>query len=273
MPLNADDAYLISFLDELPFWSAPFGIKIIDKIVPRKGLTILDIGFGTGFPLLELAMRLGNSCKVYGIDPWEAASERAKEKIKVYGIKNVEFLDVIPQVAYPLHDDSIDIIVSNNGLNNVQDLAAVLKESFRVLKPGGKLFFTMNLDGTMMEFYSVMEPILFTHGLFSSIDAMKKHIYEKRKPLDEIRSLLADCGFSAPTVEQDCFTYRFTDGTTMFNHFFIKLAFLDSWLLIVPEESRKEIFGEIEMTINKIAADKGFFRLSVPYVLVETGKS
>ena len=55
--------------DEFPFWSAPFGTKLLDMINYRRGITALDIGFGTGFPLVELAMRLGPTCTVRGIDP------------------------------------------------------------------------------------------------------------------------------------------------------------------------------------------------------------
>ena len=61
---NLDDSKIVSVIDELPLWSAPFGLKLLDKINYRKNITALDIGSGLGFPLLEVAMRLGNSCKV-----------------------------------------------------------------------------------------------------------------------------------------------------------------------------------------------------------------
>jgi arsenite methyltransferase len=66
---------LTGFYDELPLWSAPFGIKLLEEVPLRKNIRALDIGFGTGFPLLELAQQLGASSVVYGIDPWEEAVE------------------------------------------------------------------------------------------------------------------------------------------------------------------------------------------------------
>jgi hypothetical protein len=73
---NLNDPACISIIDDLPFWSAPFGIKLLDIVRYKKNIRSLDIGFGLGFPLMELAMRLGPSSKVYGIDPWKAGTER-----------------------------------------------------------------------------------------------------------------------------------------------------------------------------------------------------
>jgi len=276
---NLNDPGIIRVLDELPFWSAPFGIKLLEKIIPGKNMKVLDIGFGTGFPLTELAMRLGDTCRIYGLDPWKAAADRAREKIRVFGIKNVEILQppvetqniaslqnhIIPQ----LPDQSIDLVVSNNGLNNVDDLDNALSECARVLKPGGQLIFTMNLNGTMMEFYEVMRKVLSSHRLISAVESMEKHIYRKRKPLDEVADLLLKNGFSVHSNDQDRFSYTFTDGTTMFNHFFIRIAFLDSWKKVVPMDKQEVIFNEIEDKINEIAAKEGFFRLSIPFVVID----
>jgi arsenite methyltransferase len=274
---NLDEPSLISVLDELPFWSAPFGIKLLEKIVPKKNMAVLDIGFGTGFPIIELAMRLGDTCKIYGMDPWNAASDRAREKMRAYGIKNCEILPAETQYVaslpcnndhIPLPDQTIDLVVSNNGLNNVADLDRTLSECGRIMKPGGQLVFTMNLDGTMVEFYNVMENVLAAHHLADAISAMHQHIYEKRRPLDEVLSLLRHTGFSIGSVDHDLFFYKFADGTALFRHFFIRLAFLDAWKKIVPVEKQESIFDEIEIRINEISNELGYFRLSVPFVVI-----
>ena len=100
---NLNDAEVVSVIDELSLWSAPFGLKLLDKIYYRKNITTVDIGSGLGFPLLEVAMRLGNSCKVFGIDPWEAAVERTKKKIEIYGISNVKMIfSATPEIIFTL---------------------------------------------------------------------------------------------------------------------------------------------------------------------------
>jgi ubiquinone/menaquinone biosynthesis C-methylase UbiE len=262
----------VSIIDELPLWSSPFGLKLLDKINYRKNISALDIGSGLGFPLLEVAMRLGNSCKVYGIDPWEAAVERAKTKIRIYGISNVEMITGVAE-KIPLPDRLTDLIFSNNGLNNVNDLGMVINECSRISKTGSQLIFTFNTDKTMIEFYSVLEEVFRENNMLNEIDLMKKHIYKKRKPVEEFQLLLEERGFSINEILYDEFVYHFVDGTTMLNHFLIKLAFIESWKELIPEEQRYEIFSEVEKRLNQIALNKGSLILSVPYILIDCEKT
>ena len=75
-------------IDELPLWSAPFGLKLLDYIDYKPNITAIDLGFGTGVPLIEIAMRLGDNSTVYGIDILKDALEKAEKKISYYGIEN-----------------------------------------------------------------------------------------------------------------------------------------------------------------------------------------
>jgi len=140
---------LINVFDELPLWSAPFGLKLLENINYKQNITALDIGFGAGFPLTEIAMRLGNSSTVYGIDPWKETFQRVNQKIYYYGISNIKLIEGEAE-SIPLEDNSIDLITSNNGINNVSDIDTVLSECSRILKIGGQFVQTMNLDKTMI---------------------------------------------------------------------------------------------------------------------------
>ncbi len=264
--LNSDK--LVEVLDELPIWSAPFGLKLLDAIQYGKEITALDIGFGTGFPLTEIAMRLGESCKVYGIDPWETATKRAENKIKMYGIHNVEIIRGVAE-NIPLEDSSIDLITSNNGLNNVSDLDQSLRECSRVMKSDGQFVQTMNLEDSLIEFYSTMEKVLKDLGLKSCLETMKNQIHEMRKPLDDIIKRIESAGFTVDSVTHDQFIYKFVDGTTLLNHYFIQLAFLDGWKSIVPEEKQAEVFGRIEHEMNEQSKRDGDFTLSIPFVVID----
>ena len=88
--MNADSPDLISIIDELPLWSAPFGQRLLETIRLQPNLKVLDVGCGLGFPLIEIAERLGPSSQIYGIDPWAAAAERVRLKLATHGIDNVE---------------------------------------------------------------------------------------------------------------------------------------------------------------------------------------
>jgi len=76
--LNFEDPDLLSALDDMSFWQLRLESNCSALCGYEKNIRALDIGFGSGFPLIELAMRLGPTCKVIGIDPWKAALERTK---------------------------------------------------------------------------------------------------------------------------------------------------------------------------------------------------
>lgn len=271
LDFDPDSDQLHDVLDELCLWSAPFGLKLLDNILLKKGISVLDIGFCDGFPLTELALRLGQSSTIYGIDPWEAAIRRTKKKISIYNIQNVKIIKGVAE-NIPLNNNSIDLITSNNGINNVTDLDKTLQECFRILKSGGQFIQTMNLNSTMIEFYEILEKVLQANRMGNELNKMKEQIYKKRKPLDEFLQLLKQHGFSITNVMHDQFDYKFVDGTTLLNHYFIRFAFLSGWKNILPESKQAEIFETIESEMNNIAEINGYFKLSVPFVLIDCTK-
>jgi len=269
---NLDDRDTVSIIDELSLWSASFGLKLLDTIKLRPNITALDIGFGLGFPLLEVAQRLGNSSKVYGIDPWKAAIVRTQTKINILGLTNVELIEGVAE-NIPLPDNSIDLIVSNNGINNVQDLEKVMNECKRVAKQSAQFVATVNLDETMIEFYNELEKVLVEEGLNENVIKLKKHIYEKRKPAEEMLNAFEKNEFKIINVDRDSFKYRYLNATAMFNHSFIRLAFMDSWIDLVPANKVNKIFTQVENRLNIKAQNDGEMTLTVPFVLIDAQKS
>jgi ubiquinone/menaquinone biosynthesis C-methylase UbiE len=262
---------LADFYDELPIWSAPFGLKLLDKIEYKPGITALDVGFGTGFPLIELAMRLGEDSLIYGIDPWHEAVERVRKKIRYFDISNITILEGVAE-SIPLDDGSVDLIVSNNGINNVSDMDKALTECSRIMRTGGQFVQTMNLDKSMLEFYGEFESVLDELRLYREIDLMHKHIYQKRRPLDDILTKIRKNGLVVKDLEYDQFCYKFIDGSAMLNHFFIRLAFMDSWIKLLPEEKVEQVFDRVEMRLNERSRLLGEMKLSIPFVVINTIK-
>jgi SAM-dependent methyltransferase len=86
--MNIEDPDFIAAIDELSLWSAPFGLKLLDTIRFKSNMTALDLGCGEGFPLIELAERIGRSGAVVGLDPWKQALDRAGEKCVVKKVQN-----------------------------------------------------------------------------------------------------------------------------------------------------------------------------------------
>jgi SAM-dependent methyltransferase len=103
----------------------------------REGETVLDLGSGGGIDVLLSARRVGSTGKVYGLDMTDEMLALARENQRKAGATNVEFLKGdIEQI--PLPDNSVDVIISNCVINLSSDKAKVLREAFRVLRPGGR---------------------------------------------------------------------------------------------------------------------------------------
>lgn len=269
--VDPDDFNLVSVIDELPLWSAPFGLKLLDTIQMKPDMKVLDIGCGTGFPLVEIAQRLGSSSKVYGIDPWEQALERVRSKCLVYDIENVSAIQGIAELL-PFEDRFFDLIVSNNGLTNVQNIQKAVKECSRVCKSDGQLVMAYNLEETMIEFYWEFEQVLKNNSMVNEVEKLKEHILSKRMPLKEMSAFFEKTGFKIHASVHDSFRLRFLDGTTMFNHYLIKYWFLDSWKRIVPEDQWETIFAELEDRLNEKARQENGLILSIPFITLECRK-
>ena len=103
----------------------------------KPGETVLDLGSGGGIDVLLSAKRVGPTGKVYGLDMTEEMLALARENQRKAGATNVEFLKGTIE-AIPLPDQSVDVIISNCVINLSIDKDAVLREAFRVLRPGGR---------------------------------------------------------------------------------------------------------------------------------------
>mgnify|MGYP000446548136 CR=1 FL=1 len=260
----------VAIYDELPLWSAIFGHLLLEHIQIRPHLRVLDVGCGTGFPLLELAQRLGATCQVYGIDPWEAALNRVRQKAELLDIRNVEVRQG-DAAAMPFQDGTFDLIVSNLGINNFENAAAALAECSRVAKPGARIALTTNLRGHMDEFYEVFETSLQELGKTAALDRLTKHIHH-RTTLEETSQLLEGAGFEVARIHRDSFSMRFVDGSTMLRHSFIRIGFLDAWREVAGASDEREVFARIEENLNRLAGQQGELRLTIPTAYIEGEK-
>jgi len=104
----------------------------------REGDVVLDLGSGGGIDVLLSARRVGPTGRAYGLDMTEEMLALARRNAAAAGATNVEFLEGRIE-AIPLPAEAVDVVISNCVVNLSPDKAAVLRETFRVLKPGGRI--------------------------------------------------------------------------------------------------------------------------------------
>jgi ubiquinone/menaquinone biosynthesis C-methylase UbiE len=103
----------------------------------KAGEVVLDLGSGGGIDVLLSARRVGPTGKAYGLDMTDDMLALARENQRKAGVENVEFLKGEIE-SIPLPDTSVDVVISNCVINLSADKDRVLREAFRVLKPGGR---------------------------------------------------------------------------------------------------------------------------------------
>jgi ubiquinone/menaquinone biosynthesis C-methylase UbiE len=255
--------------DELPLWSARFGLMLLDHVSLRPGATILDVGAGTGFLAIELAQRCGPEATVIAVDPWPAALQRLNRKLAHLGIPNVRTIahDV---ASIDLPDASVDLIVSNLGINNFADPQAALRSCFRVAKAGASLLLTTNLVGHMAEFYETFRSVLTDLGFTDRLAALEAHI-NHRATVGSVTELLECAGFQFVEAATTTFQERFVDGSSLLRHYFIRLGFLPGWKA-VAHGAVEATFAALERRLNDIAAQHGELSLSIPAACIQARK-
>ena len=170
------------------------GLVIPDLL---EGLTCLDLGCGAGHDVYILSKLVGEKGKVYGVDMTEEQlniAEKYKEyQTKVYGYSkpNVEFIKGYIENLEAITDNSIDLIVSNCVVNLSPNKKDVFKEAYRVLKPGGEMYFSDVYSDRRIPEKLLHDPIL--HG-----ECLSGALY-----WNDFLSLVKTVGFKSPRLVKD----------------------------------------------------------------------
>ena len=105
---------------------------------PRPGETVVDVGAGSGMDSFLAARAVGPTGRVIAVDMTDAMIERGRESTALTGTSWLEYRKGLAE-SLPVTDASADLVISNGVINLAQDKDTVLREAFRVLRPGGRL--------------------------------------------------------------------------------------------------------------------------------------
>jgi SAM-dependent methyltransferase len=154
----------------------------------HSGEVVLDLGSGGGLDVLLSARRVAPTGHAYGVDMTDEMLELANRNREKAGVENATFLKgTIERV--PLHDSTIDVVISNCVINLADDKGTVIREAFRILKPGGRLAVS-----DMVELRPLPEAVK------QNLDARAGCI-AGTIPVEDYQRLLLEAGFVSPQFE------------------------------------------------------------------------
>jgi ubiquinone/menaquinone biosynthesis C-methylase UbiE len=261
-PAQTED---VALYDELPLWSAMAGQRLLEHVPLAEARRVLDLGCGTGFPLVELAERLGPRAHVVGLDPWAGAVARARAKLLRWEVRGAVVRG--DGAAMPFGDGTFDLVVSNLGVNNFANAEAALAECRRVLRSGGVLALTSNLVGHMRELYSAFERVLTEAGDPAALERLRRHV-EHRATVASLRTRLEGVGFRVTAVREHEAVMRFANADALFSHHFVRFGFYPAW----EEVAGRDAMDTLRAELDRLVSERGDLALSIPLAYVEAGR-
>ncbi len=156
----------------------------------KPGEVVLDLGAGGGFDAFLAARKVGPSGQVYGVDMTPEMLNTARANAAREGYKNVEFL--LGEIEHlPLPNNSIDVIISNCVINLSTNKEQVFKDSFRVLKEGGRLAISDMVALKPLPPEMVVNKELYCNCISGAA------------PINELKSILSKAGFTDIVIETE----------------------------------------------------------------------
>ena len=113
--------------------------EFLVEVGVRTGLVVLDFGCGSGNYVVPTAKLVGEAGRVYALDISRGALDRVEKKAKEEGLENIVQIDASVDEGIRLEDETIDLMLMIDVLQEIDDKEALLDEAYRILKPGGVL--------------------------------------------------------------------------------------------------------------------------------------
>jgi SAM-dependent methyltransferase len=236
--------------------SGVVGERLVERLDPQPGDTVLELAAGTGDTGFLVASRIGDGGRLISTDFSPSMLEAARREGRRRGLDNVEYR-VLDAEDMDLDDSSVDRVVCRWGYMLMADPAAALAETRRVLKDGGCLAFAVWAAPEKNPWASIPGIALVQRGHLSAPEPGAPGIFSMADP-DRIRALVTGAGFGEPKIEQVDVSWPLSSADDHWRLMVMKLAApLAETIGRLDEDERKEIRSEVRSGIEPTIEEHG----------------
>jgi SAM-dependent methyltransferase len=236
--------------------SGVVGQRLVERLDPQPGDTVLELAAGTGDTGFLVASRIGDSGKLISTDFAPSMVEAARGVGTQLGLGNVEHR-VMDAENLDLEDSSVDRVVCRWGYMLMADPAAALAETRRVLKDGGRLAFAVWAGPEKNPWASIPGIALVQRGHLPAPEPGAPGIFAIADP-DRIRALVRSAGFGEPEIEQVEVSWPIDSADEHWNLMVMRLAGpLADAIGRLDESEREEIRNEVRSGIEPVIEEHG----------------
>jgi ubiquinone/menaquinone biosynthesis C-methylase UbiE len=221
----------------------PVTERMLERLAPKQGQTILELAAGTGIVGLAAAALVGARGRVIVSDFSEAMVEAAKRHAAEVGLENVEFR-VLDAEQLDLPDESVDGALCRWGYMLMADPEAALRETQRVLRPGGRLSCAVFGSPEQNPWAALPSRLLQERGHMPPPESGAPGILALANP-DRIRAIFAAAGFSEPEIDEVAFTWQFPEKAAYWDFLTHAAGAIAAVLGRLPEDELETVREQI----------------------------
>lgn len=233
------------------------GEAMVERLAPDHGDTILELAAGTGDTGFLAARLVGKEGKVICSDFVPAMVEGARARGTAFGLDNVEYR-VIDAENIDLPDDSVDGVLCRWGFMLMPNPGRALTETRRILKPGGRLSFSVWGPPDKNPWATIVGMTLVQIGRPPQMDPFGPGGVFSMSDAETVRKMVADAGFERAEVEDVGMTWRFADFDAVWTFFTEVAGAVAVLILALPEDDLGRFRQQLERSLEPFASGGGY---------------
>jgi SAM-dependent methyltransferase len=240
--------------------SAPCTATLLRELDPKPGHTLLELAAGTGDTGFDAAERVGPHGRLISSDFSPTMLDEARKRGAERGIENVEYA-VIDAVKIELEDDSVDGVLCRFGYMLMHDAKAALAQTRRVLRPGGKVAFSVWASPEKNPFFMIPAISLIQRGHMPPPETPPAPGLFSMADTERVKGMLRDAGFGQAQAEEVPLTFPVPNAAGYLEFMADTAGPIAIALQGLSDDQRAEVLADVENSLARFAADGGGYPL------------